>query len=190
MDGQKRRGGPGGRGGSRPSHPRVPPSRAINPGTSVNIILKADQPTGRTVPGRVSELLTRGDHPRGVKVRLTDGRVGRVQSLRSGEPTQEIDGGAEGAQESAPEGDNLNGRGNRFTSPEIRHDGLDMYIRPAKGKKKSKKTQAGRNEQLGERLEDTGGATQLPSSLKCPVCADFEGDEAAVAHHVGGHFGE
>ncbi|KAJ5245773.1 hypothetical protein N7489_005869 [Penicillium chrysogenum] len=205
MDGQKRRGGLG-RGGSRPSHPRVPPSIAINPGTSVNIILKADQPTGRTVPGRVSELLTRGDHPRGVKVRLTDGRVGRVQSLRSGEPTQEIDGGAEGAQESAPgiqlrvEGGHLNGRRNRFTSRDMRLDGpeepsaeplgLDMYIRPAKGKKKSKKTQAGRNEQLEERLEDIGGATQLPGSLKCPVCADFEGDEAAVAHHVAGHFGE
>ncbi|KAJ5131487.1 uncharacterized protein N7515_007526 [Penicillium bovifimosum] len=202
MDGQKRRGG---RGGSRPSHPRVPPSRAINPGTSVNVILKADQPTGRTESGTVSELLTRGDHPRGVKVRLTDGRVGRVQSLRSGGP-QEIDGGTESTQESAPgiqlraEGGDLNGRRNRFTSRDMRLDGpeepsaeplgLDMYIRPAKGKKKSKKTQAGRNEQLEERLEDTGGATQVPGSLKCPVCADFEGDEAAVAHHVAGHFGE
>lgn len=196
MDGQKRRGGFGGRGGSRPSHPRVPPSKAINPGTSVNIILKADQPTGRTVPGRVSELLTRGDHPRGVKVRLTDGRVGRVQSLRSGEPTHEIDGGAEGAQESAPgiplrvEGGDLNGRHNHFAPPDVRHDALDMYIRPAKAKKKSKKTQAGRNEQPEERLEDTDGATQLPGSLKCPVCADFEGDEAAVTHHVASHFEE
>ncbi|KAJ5757571.1 uncharacterized protein N7511_006265 [Penicillium nucicola] len=202
MDSQKRRGG---RGGSRASHPRVPPSRAINPGTSVNIILKADQPTGRTVSGTVSELLTRGDHPRGVKVRLTDGRVGRVQSLRSGEP-QEIDGGAERAQQSAPdiqiraEGGDLSGRRNRFTSRDMRLDGpeepsaeplgLDMYIRPAKGKKKGKKTQAGRNEQVEERLEDISGTTQLPGSLKCPVCADFEGDEAAVAHHVAGHFGE
>lgn len=24
----------------------------------------------------------------------------------------------------------------------------------------------------------------------CPVCGDFEGDEAAVAHHVAGHFGD
>lgn len=197
MNNQKR---PGGRGGSHPSHPRVPPSKAITPGTAVNIILKADQPTGRTVSGTVSELLTRGDHPRGVKVRLTDGRVGRVQSLRSGEP--EDDG--KSAQESAgiqvrAEGGDVSGRRNRFTSRDMRLDGpeepsaeplgLDMYIRPAKGKK-GKKTQAGRDERLEERAEDTGGAAQVPGSLKCPVCADFEGDEAAVAHHVAGHFGE
>jgi uncharacterized repeat protein (TIGR03833 family) len=197
MNNQKRRGG---RGGSHPSHPRVPPSKAITPGTAVNIILKADQPTGRTVSGTVSELLTRGDHPRGVKVRLTDGRVGRVQSLRSGEP--EDDG--KSAQESAgiqvrAEGGDVSGRRNRFTSRDMRLDGpeepsaeplgLDMYIRPAKGKK-GKKTQAGRDERLEEGAEDTGGAAQLPGSLKCPVCADFEGDEAAVTHHVAGHFGE
>ena len=31
----------------------------------------------------MADLLTRGDHPRGVKVRLRDGRVGRVQRLVS-----------------------------------------------------------------------------------------------------------
>ncbi|KAK9855661.1 hypothetical protein MYU51_002299 [Penicillium brevicompactum] len=213
MYGQKRRGGHGGgrggRGGSRPSHPRVPPSKAITPGTSVNIILKADQPTGRTVSGTVSDLLTRGDHPRGVKVRLTDGRVGRVQSIGSGEPTGEIDGGAEGAQESEPgiqvrsEGGDSSGRRNRFTSRDMRLDGpeepsaeplgLDMYIRPAKGKKKGKKTQSEHSVAVEESHAgtiDASAAAQKPGSLKCPVCGDFEGDEAAVAHHVAGHFGE
>lgn len=204
MNRQKRSGGPsgGGRGGSRPSYPRVPPSRSINPGTSVNIVLKADQPTGRTVSGTVSELLTRGDHPRGVKVRLNDGRVGRVQSLPSGEPTQE-----EGAQEDGhgmqlrTEGGGITGR-NRFTARDMRLDGpeepsseplgLDMYIRPAKGKKRGERAQTGPSVDTEER--DNGSIqadpAQITASLKCPVCADFEGDESAVAHHVAGHFGE
>lgn len=53
----------------------------IGPGEYVNIVLKADQRSGKLSTGRVSEILTRGDHPRGIKVRLADGRVGRVQSL-------------------------------------------------------------------------------------------------------------
>ena len=53
----------------------------IRPGLAVSIVLKADQRTGRQVQGTVSQLLTRGNHPRGIKVKLTDGRVGRVQQL-------------------------------------------------------------------------------------------------------------
>ncbi|KAJ3230316.1 hypothetical protein HDU77_001356, partial [Chytriomyces hyalinus] len=47
-------------------------------GVGVAITLKADQGTGRTVNGFIQEA---GDHPRGVKVRLRDSRVGRVQFL-------------------------------------------------------------------------------------------------------------
>ncbi|KIW37053.1 uncharacterized protein PV06_10682 [Exophiala oligosperma] len=53
----------------------------IRPGLAVSIVLKADQKTGRQVQGTVSQLLTRHNHPRGIKVKLTDGRVGRVQHL-------------------------------------------------------------------------------------------------------------
>ncbi|CCG82896.1 protein of unknown function [Taphrina deformans PYCC 5710] len=59
----------------------VPSHASIHRGSLVSIVLKADQGTGRQVTGQVSDLLTRGNHPRGVKVRLLDGRVGRVQSL-------------------------------------------------------------------------------------------------------------
>ena len=45
------------------------------------IVMKLDQSTGKRVEGVVGEVLTRGDHPRGVKVRLVDGRVGRVVGL-------------------------------------------------------------------------------------------------------------
>jgi len=61
----------------------VPRHNQIKPGTIVSIVLKADQRTGRQVQGTVQQLLTRGDHPRGVKVRLADGRIGRVQQLVS-----------------------------------------------------------------------------------------------------------
>ncbi|EXJ57222.1 hypothetical protein A1O7_07569 [Cladophialophora yegresii CBS 114405] len=53
----------------------------IKPGLPVSIVLKADQRTGRQVQGTVSQLLTRHNHPRGIKVKLTDGRVGRVQQI-------------------------------------------------------------------------------------------------------------
>ncbi|QDS73090.1 hypothetical protein FKW77_000265 [Venturia effusa] len=51
------------------------------PGVGVSIVLKIDQPTGRQVQGIVGDVLTSGDHPRGIKVRLQDGRIGRVQQL-------------------------------------------------------------------------------------------------------------
>lgn len=57
--------------------------REVVPGARVNIVLKADQPTGRTVHGVIGDVLTRGNHPRGIKVRLTDGRIGRVQTMSS-----------------------------------------------------------------------------------------------------------
>lgn len=45
------------------------------------MVLKADQRSGKLTTGSISDILTKGDHPRGVKVRLIDGQVGRVQSL-------------------------------------------------------------------------------------------------------------
>jgi uncharacterized repeat protein (TIGR03833 family) len=50
-------------------------------GTSVSVIQKQDQPTGRLTQGIVAEILTNSAfHPRGIKVRLADGRVGRISS--------------------------------------------------------------------------------------------------------------
>jgi uncharacterized repeat protein (TIGR03833 family) len=59
----------------------VPKLSQLHPNVDVNIVLKSDQSSGKLTRGRISGILTRGDHPRGIKVRLTDGRVGRVQSL-------------------------------------------------------------------------------------------------------------
>lgn len=56
----------------------------IKPGLEVEIVLKADQRTGALTRGIVAEILTSSStHPHGIKVRLVDGRVGRVQNIIS-----------------------------------------------------------------------------------------------------------
>ena len=58
-------------------------SRAdIKPGAKVCIVLKKDQRTGKLTEGFVKDILTRSDrHLHGIKVRLTDGQVGRVKQI-------------------------------------------------------------------------------------------------------------
>jgi uncharacterized repeat protein (TIGR03833 family) len=52
---------------------------AIRIGLCVEIVQKSDQHSGKLTRGRVKEILTRSlTHPQGIKVRLEDGRVGRV----------------------------------------------------------------------------------------------------------------
>jgi len=56
----------------------------ITPGLSVEIVLKADQRTGKRTKGIVKDILTKSStHPHGIKVRLTDGQVGRVQVIHN-----------------------------------------------------------------------------------------------------------
>ena len=51
-------------------------------GSEVEIVLKADQGTGKLTRGIVAEILTSSaSHYRGIKVRLKDGQVGRVQKI-------------------------------------------------------------------------------------------------------------
>ena len=57
----------------------------IRPGLRVAIVLKQDQRTGRRTIGVVKDILTNSPtHPHGIKVRLTDGQVGRVQEIIPG----------------------------------------------------------------------------------------------------------
>ena len=56
----------------------------VFPGTEVDIVLKEDQATGKLTRGIVKDVLTKSEnHYRGIKVRLEDGRVGRVQEIIS-----------------------------------------------------------------------------------------------------------
>ena len=54
----------------------------LRPGLKVAIILKKDQRSGTLTYGVIDKLLTSAPkHTRGIKVRLADGQVGRVQSI-------------------------------------------------------------------------------------------------------------
>ena len=60
----------------------------IQAGMEVDIVLKKDQRTGRLTRGIVKDLLTKSPrHTHGIKVRLTDGQIGRVKQIIS--PTNE-----------------------------------------------------------------------------------------------------
>ena len=54
----------------------------IRPGQKVDIVLKQDQRSGKLTRGVVQSILTgSAHHPHGIKVRLADGRVGRVKTI-------------------------------------------------------------------------------------------------------------
>ncbi|PRT34779.1 YwbE family protein [Bacillus wiedmannii] len=54
----------------------------IAPGLEIDIVLKQDQRTGKLTRGIVKDILTNSpSHPHGIKVRLQDGQVGRVQNI-------------------------------------------------------------------------------------------------------------
>lgn len=54
----------------------------INIGSRVNIVQKQDQASGKLTEGVVARILTHSPtHPHGIKVKLVDGRVGRVKGI-------------------------------------------------------------------------------------------------------------
>jgi uncharacterized repeat protein (TIGR03833 family) len=191
----------------------VPKTTQVIPGAPVSIVLKADQRSGKEVQGVVRDVLTRGDHHRGIKVRLTDGRIGRVQRMQTGPPSRVAIPGndATGSSPTTSSGGQtvlatdtqlpqFEGRRQRFR--DIRSDepleapqehiDLGAYIvtpkRKGKGRKPPKSEQA-----TGATVDDSPASEPLPADVSsatvtCPVCGKFEGDEAAVAHHVSEHF--
>ena len=60
----------------------------IRSGLTVSIVLKQDQRTGKLTRGVVKDILTNSpSHPHGIKVRLVDGQVGRVQHIEEEQAT-------------------------------------------------------------------------------------------------------
>jgi uncharacterized repeat protein (TIGR03833 family) len=54
----------------------------IKPGIRVKIVLKQHQRSGVLTEGVVKDILTSSSvHPHGIKVRLADGKVGRVHQI-------------------------------------------------------------------------------------------------------------
>ena len=61
---------------------KVPERREIKAGGEVKVLQKKDYVTGTITKGVVKRILTsKAVHPRGIKVLLTSGIVGRVQAL-------------------------------------------------------------------------------------------------------------
>jgi uncharacterized repeat protein (TIGR03833 family) len=59
----------------------------IKPGMTVLVVTKQDQATGRLTKGVVKDILTKSRfHPRGIKVRLENGIIGRVQQILDAPP--------------------------------------------------------------------------------------------------------
>ncbi|KAF2205624.1 hypothetical protein GQ43DRAFT_445893 [Delitschia confertaspora ATCC 74209] len=200
-------------------HDSVPPHRSILIGVPVSIVLKQDQPTGRQVQGIVQDVLTRGDHPRGVKVRLRDGRVGRVQRLcemevglrgeesvggreaglgRNGEGGGGRGGEREGEGDFGMRGGGRGGRGGRgFRHVEDIRSSDNYYDAPPDRGTSLGVYFAGLEELDRQHALDRGlneeverNVPELQSATAvCPVCGEFEGDEVAVSRHVEGHFG-
>jgi len=55
----------------------------VRPGLHAYIVQKQDQKTGKLTEGIVKNILTSiAVHPRGIKVRLDTGEVGRVQAIQ------------------------------------------------------------------------------------------------------------
>lgn len=54
----------------------------ISRGIVVQIVLKQHQKTGELTKGVVKDILTNSNfHPHGIKVRLEDGKIGRVKEI-------------------------------------------------------------------------------------------------------------
>ncbi len=54
----------------------------LRPGMRVQVVEKQNQRSGALTEGVVARLLTKSpNHPRGIKVQLEDGRVGRVMAI-------------------------------------------------------------------------------------------------------------
>lgn len=155
----------------------VPSIQQVVPGAAVSIVLKQDQPTGREVQGVVQDLLTRGNHPRGIKVRLQDGRVGRVQRILGNDTVRP----SPSPQQSAT---STTGRIIRMER-DARLDEADYPSGPPP-------------RTLAAFFPETESEDETPStdpdhpafssaSAKCPICGIFEGDEVAVSRHVEEH---
>ncbi|GAO18357.1 hypothetical protein UVI_02044010 [Ustilaginoidea virens] len=153
----------------------VPSVQQVVPGASVFVVLKKDQPTGKETAGVVADLLTRGDHPRGIKVRLQNGQVGRVQRMGLGSAA------ASGAVSPAG-GTGVASGSSRFgrRCTDVRGD-LDY---PSEPPARSLADFLPPTQESVDEMSPGPESAASYVSVRCPVCDVFEGDEAAVSYHV------
>ena len=178
----------------RPYPTSVPSISQVIPGASVSIVLKKDQPTGHETQGIVQDVLTKGDHPRGIKVRLVGGLVGRVQRLGGPPSTQGADttaGKSTSSSRTAASGEAAPvNRGSHFSSKYS-----DVRLEPEYPSEPPPRSLADYivfppDDADDARLEESrdDGDEVVPefasANAQCPMCEEFEGDEVAVTHHI------
>ena len=126
----------------------VPKYSQLSPGVIVHIVLKADQRSGKLTPGKIADILTKGDHPRGIKVRLADGQIGRVQSIYSSGASPSTSALPEQSSISSHAPQTANYPSRRGLQQDVRSDGHDSaalsdmgslgdYIKAPKKKKRA-----------------------------------------------------
>lgn len=156
----------------------VPTIQQVIPGAAVSIVLKEDQPTGREVQGIVQDVLTKGNHPRGIKVRMRDGRVGRVQRMGSASQTTSQPTGVDaGAGQSQP----------KVHMPQYHDVRNDEYPSEPPPRTLFDFLPPTEDTSTAASLSASEAVTFSSATVKCPICGNFEGDEAAVSHHVDEH---
>ena len=157
----------------------VPRMSQLRQGVKVNVVLKADQRSGRLTTGHVSDILTKGDHPRGIKVRLTDGQIGRVQSLASNTLSSQ----SNGSQPATP----VDSSQNSFTisnnfrfQDDYRNDptpeesrSLEDYIKVKPAKKRGKKDTHGELDVAPQTLMESE-FPNLDTALIAAILADHQ----------------
>lgn len=156
----------------------VPSTVQVTAGATVSIVQKADQPTGREVRGVVQDVLTRGDHPRGIKVRLQDGRIGRVQRMATtgDDTTSPSEVGTALAKVPASAQESRNANSSFEAADGNPRSNLGDYVVSSRRQKNSRSP-----------LPQDTSPSQASAVVCCPICQAFEGDEAAVSYHVQEH---
>lgn len=181
----------------------------------MNIVLKADQTTGKLTTGPVADILTRGNHPRGIKVRLSDGQIGRVQSLSQL--------GVHSSASSQPNAPSAGFGGNPFASQPAAHmtslpttigdqakarmqedyrndptpaetASLEHYIKKPSQKKKKRKNSVGsrlNSTSVSEEPSESGSAQAVREETQARLEAEFpQVDTALIAAMVADHLGD
>lgn len=130
----------------------------------------------------VQDVLTKGNHPRGIKVRLQDGKVGRVQRMGVA-GLAENSAGVTTTTAIPSSSSRFTGR---YTDVRLEEEefpegppprSLADYFPP--------EPETVSNSEGWEGQEGAGaGAGAAVVTVKCPFCEGFEGDEMAVSYHV------
>jgi uncharacterized repeat protein (TIGR03833 family) len=167
----------------------IPRMSQLRPGLDVNIVLKTDQPTGKLTAGKISRFLTRGDHPRGIKVALTDGRIGRVQSMASNSDSN----GSTATDATSAQGDTRQfsqiqlGRGTRRIQDDYRLDpepaetsSLLDYVKAPKQKKGKGGRELRQEDAITPQQQLEAEFSKVDSALVAAILSDHENNLSAA----------